>query len=146
MTPCQKLLKQEGTVRRIESMQQSSATPSLHLWFWGLRKIVACSQSSSQCLLVSTVFGTVSFLHPTSFLMIFTLVYNKQMWMIVMIAFAMRMQPALILREDTIVCMMLGSPGMACFVSVRYTSHQMVCRFKETCKLHAYSLTLQYSN
>ena len=39
----------------------------------GLRKIVACSQSSSQCLLVSTVFGTVSSLHPTSFLMIFTL-------------------------------------------------------------------------
>ena len=27
MTPCQKLLKQEGTARRIESMQQSSATP-----------------------------------------------------------------------------------------------------------------------
>ena len=25
-------------------MQQSSATPSLHLCFWGLRKIVACSQ------------------------------------------------------------------------------------------------------
>ena len=41
-------------------MQQSSATPSLHLGFWGLRKIVACSQSSSQCLLVSMVFGTVS--------------------------------------------------------------------------------------
>ena len=39
----------------------------------GLRKIVACSHSS-QCLLVSTVFGTVSSLHPTSFLMIFTLV------------------------------------------------------------------------
>ena len=37
----------------------------------GLRKIVACSHSSSQCLLVSTVFGTVSSLHPTSFLMIF---------------------------------------------------------------------------
>ena len=31
---------------------------------WGLWKIVACSQSSSQCLLVSTVFGTVSSLHP----------------------------------------------------------------------------------
>ena len=30
--------------------------------------------SSSQCLLVSTVFGTVSSLHPTSFLMIFILV------------------------------------------------------------------------
>ena len=57
-------------------MQQSSATQSLHLSFWGLRKIVACSHSSSQCLLVSTVFGTVSSLHPTSFLMIFILVYN----------------------------------------------------------------------
>ena len=52
-------------------MQQSSATQSLHLSFWGLRKIVACSHSSSQCLLVSTVFGTVSSLYPTSFLMIF---------------------------------------------------------------------------
>ena len=55
-------------------MQQSSATQSLHLSFWGLRKIVACSHSSSQCLLVSTVFGTVSSLHLTSFLMIFILV------------------------------------------------------------------------
>ena len=55
-------------------MQQSSATQSLHLSFGGLRKIVACSHSSSQCLLVSTVFGTVSSLHPTSFLMIFILV------------------------------------------------------------------------
>ena len=55
-------------------MQQSSATQSLHLSFWGLRKIVACSHSSSQCLLVYTVFGMVSSLHPTSFLMIFTLV------------------------------------------------------------------------
>ena len=36
MTPCQKLLKQEGTARRIESMQQSSATPSLHLWLLGV--------------------------------------------------------------------------------------------------------------
>ena len=36
-----------------------------------------CSYSSlhAQCLLVSTVFGTVSSLHPTSFLMIFILVY-----------------------------------------------------------------------
>ena len=56
-------------------MQQSSASQSLHLSFWGLRKIVACSHSSSQCLLVSTIFGTVSSLHPTSFLMIFILVY-----------------------------------------------------------------------
>ena len=57
-------------------MQQSSATHSLHLCFWGLRKIVACSHSSSQCLLVLTVFGTVSSLHPISFLMIFILVYK----------------------------------------------------------------------
>ena len=55
-------------MRRSESTQQSSAIHSLHLNFWGLRKIVACSHSSSQCLLVSTVLGTVSSLHPTSFL------------------------------------------------------------------------------
>ena len=41
-------------------MQQSSTTQSLHLGFWGLRTIVAYSHSSSQCLLVSTVFGMVS--------------------------------------------------------------------------------------
>ena len=55
-------------------MQQSSATPNNRDVGRGLRKIVACSQSSSQCLLVPTVFGTVSSLHPTSFLMIFILV------------------------------------------------------------------------
>ena len=55
-------------------MQQSSATPKNKDVGIGLRKVVACSHSSSQCLLVSTVFGTVSSLHPTSFLMIFTLV------------------------------------------------------------------------
>ena len=60
-------------------MQQSSATPSLHLSVWGLWKIVACYHSSSQCLLVSTVFGTVSSLHPTSFLMIFTFVYRDSL-------------------------------------------------------------------
>ena len=49
-------------------MQQSSATQSLHLSFWGLRKIVAYSHSSSQCLLVSTVFGTVSSLHSIYFI------------------------------------------------------------------------------
>ena len=49
-------------------MQQSSATQSLHLGFWGLRTIIAYSHSSSQCLLVSIVFDTVSSLHPTSFL------------------------------------------------------------------------------
>ena len=59
MTPCQKLLKQEGTARRIESMQQSVAEDCCML---------------SMCLLVSIVFGMVSSLHPTSFLMIFTLV------------------------------------------------------------------------
>ena len=61
-------------------MQQSSTTQSLHLSFWGLRNIVACSHSSSQCLLVSTVFGTVSSLHPISFFMIFTLVIYTIMY------------------------------------------------------------------
>ena len=56
-------------------MQQSSATPSLHLGFWGLRKIVACSHSSSQGLLVSTVFGTVSSPHPTLFLHFVSLIF-----------------------------------------------------------------------
>ena len=74
MTPCQNLYIQEGTAKRSESMQQSSATPKNQDVGFGLRKIVACSHSSSQCLLVSTVFGTVSSLHPTSFLMICILV------------------------------------------------------------------------
>ena len=46
-------------------MQQSSTTPKNQDVGIGLRKIVACSHSSSQCLLVSTVFGTVSFLALT---------------------------------------------------------------------------------
>ena len=49
-------------------MQQSSATPKNKDVGRGLQKIVVCSQSSLQCLLVSTVFGTVSSLHPTLFL------------------------------------------------------------------------------
>ena len=47
-------------------MQQSSATPKKNDVGRGLREIVACSKSSSQCLLVSTVFGTVSSLHHIS--------------------------------------------------------------------------------
>ena len=54
-------------------MEQSSATQSLHLGFWGLRTIVAYSHYSSQCLLISTVFDTVSSLHPTYF---YTCNYN----------------------------------------------------------------------
>ena len=49
----------------VESMEQSSATSTPHIHFWRLREIVACSQPY---LLVSTVFGTVSSLHPISFL------------------------------------------------------------------------------
>ena len=52
-------------------MQQSSATLKNRDVGIGLRKIVTCSQSSSQCLLVSTVFGMVSSLHLTSFLYLF---------------------------------------------------------------------------
>ena len=40
-------------------MRQFSATPKNDVGI-GLRKIVACSHSSLQCLLVSAVFGTVS--------------------------------------------------------------------------------------
>ena len=72
MTPCQKLLKQEGTARRIESMQQSSATP----------KNQRCREGVAEdCCMLSILLAvprrflfqhTVSSLHPTSFLMIFT--------------------------------------------------------------------------
>ena len=57
-------------------MQQSSATQSQHLGFWGLRTIVAYSHASSQCLLVSTAFGMVSSLHLIS-IFIATCVYRK---------------------------------------------------------------------
>ena len=75
MTPCQKLLKQEGTARRIESMQQSSATQSLHLWFLGV---------AEDCCMLSILLAVPScfnsFWHgviPTSYFIFndFTLVY-----------------------------------------------------------------------
>ena len=52
-------------------MQQSSANPKTKDVVIGSWKIVACSHSSSQCLLIPTVFGTVSSLHPISFLYLF---------------------------------------------------------------------------
>ena len=73
MTPCQKLYIQEGTAGRVECMQQSSAAFKNQDVGIGLRKIVACTQPCLRCRLVSTVFGTVSSLHPTSFLMILVL-------------------------------------------------------------------------
>ena len=69
-----------GTARRIESMQQSSATQSLHLWFLGVAEDCCMLSILLAVPLVPTVFGTVSSLHPTSFLMIFTLVLNVMMW------------------------------------------------------------------
>ena len=48
-------------------MQQTSTTPKYQDVGIGLRKIVACSQLYLWCLLVSTVFGTVSSLHLISF-------------------------------------------------------------------------------
>ena len=74
MTPCQKLLKQEDTARRIESMQQSSATPKNQRCREGVAE--DCCMLSILLAVPSCVnsFGTVSSLHPTSFLMIFTLV------------------------------------------------------------------------
>ena len=73
MTPCQKLLKQEGTARRIESMQQSSATPP-YIMILGVAE--DCCMLSILLAVPScfNIFGTVSSLYPISFLMIFTLV------------------------------------------------------------------------
>ena len=59
---------------RVESMQQSSATPSLHLCFSGLRKIVACSQPYLAVLSCIYSFWYGASLHLTSFLKSFTLV------------------------------------------------------------------------
>ena len=42
--------------------------------FRGCGRLLHALNPTSQCLLVSTVFGTVSSLQPTSFLLIFTLV------------------------------------------------------------------------
>ena len=53
-------------------MQQSSATPSLHLCFSGLRKIVACSQPYLAVL--SCIYSFCHGVIPTSYF-IFTLVY-----------------------------------------------------------------------
>ena len=47
--------------------------------FGGCGRLLHGLNSTSQCVLVPTVFGTVSSLHPTSFLMIFTLVYHLLM-------------------------------------------------------------------
>ena len=48
----------------------------LPLVYWGCGRLLHALNHTLQCLLVSTVFGTVSSLHLISFLMIFTLVYN----------------------------------------------------------------------
>ena len=48
-------------------MQQSSATPSLHLWFLEVAEDCCMLSILLAVLLVSTVLGTVSSLHPTSY-------------------------------------------------------------------------------
>ena len=58
-------------------MQQSSATLKNQDVGIGLWKIVACSQPCLRCFLVSTVFGTVSSLHPTSFLTSIKIIENE---------------------------------------------------------------------
>ena len=45
--------------------------------FRGCGRLLHALNPTLQCFLVSTVFGTVSSLHLTSFLMIFTLVYQQ---------------------------------------------------------------------
>ena len=58
---------------RVESMQQSSGTPSLHLGFLGLRKIVACSQPN--LAVPSCIYSFWHGVIPTSYF-IFTLVVH----------------------------------------------------------------------
>ena len=57
-------------------MQQSSATPSYIFVFQGCGRLLHALKPTLQC---STVFGTVSSLHFTSFLMIFTLINMTEM-------------------------------------------------------------------
>ena len=66
MVPCQNLLKQEGTVRRIDNMQQSSATHSLYiLLFGGYRRLLhAVNPPRSAFLFQKFGHGTL----PTSYL------------------------------------------------------------------------------
>ena len=59
---------------RFESMQQSSATPKNKYRDGVVENCCMLSNLPRSAFLVSTVFGKVSSLHPTSFLMIFTLV------------------------------------------------------------------------
>ena len=61
-----------GGVRAYNNLPQPPKTKDVGI---GLRKIVACSHSSSQCLLVPTVFGTVSSLHPTSIFILVSLIF-----------------------------------------------------------------------
>ena len=73
MPLCQKLLKQEGTARRIESMQQSSATPKKQRCREGVAEDCCMhALNPPRSAFLFQQFGTVSSLHPTSFLMIFT--------------------------------------------------------------------------
>ena len=80
MTPCQKLQIQEGTAGRVESMQQFSATQSLHLGFWGLRKNISCSKplpAVPSCVysLWHSVFPTSYFIFIHVYICIYTCIY-----------------------------------------------------------------------
>ena len=63
MTLCQKLVIQNALRGKSESMDQSSATPSLHTFFGGCRRLLHTLTPTSQGLLVSLVFGKVPSLH-----------------------------------------------------------------------------------
>ena len=67
MTPCQ-TVETRSTARRIESMQQSSATPKKSRCREGVAEDCCMLSILLAVLLVSTVFGTVSSLHPIYFI------------------------------------------------------------------------------
>ena len=62
----------------LDHCNMAGGLPTSH--FWGVAEdcCVHALNPTLQCLLVSIVFGTVSSLHPTSFIMTFTLVTSER--------------------------------------------------------------------
>ena len=73
--PC-RLAQAHACHRRMHILSRSaSVTLATARFFGGCGRLLHTVNSTSQCLLVSPVFNTVSSLHPTSFFMIFILVH-----------------------------------------------------------------------
>ena len=84
-------------------MQQSSATSPYIFVFRGSGRLLHALNHTLQCFLVSTVFGTVSSLHLTSFLMIFTLVCHTS-WHISIIITCIHYSYVVLFMTHLILC------------------------------------------